>query len=47
MSHRRHKASHCRLCAPLRRPGQVKVRRALVAGLARQTRANGENGGDA
>ncbi|MCX4458481.1 hypothetical protein OOK58_41965 [Streptomyces sp. NBC_01728] len=47
MSQCKHKASNCRLCAPLRRPGRVKVRRALVAGLARQTRTNGENGGDA
>jgi hypothetical protein len=40
-----HRASHCRLCAPLRRPGTVRVRKALVAGLARQTRSNGENTG--
>lgn len=40
-----HRASHCRLCAPLRRPGQVKNRRTLAARLARQTRSNGENGG--
>lgn len=42
----RHKAAHCRLCAPLRRPGPVthKLRRELNAGLTRQTRSNGENG---